>query len=157
MIVLVMGVSGAGKTAIGGRLAERLGFRFIDADDHHPAANVAKMAAGTPLDDADRQPWLEKLNLMVREEANAVLACSALKARYRETLARGVDDFRTVFLKGDASLIRKRLEARKHRYMPASLLDSQLATLEPPVGAIEVDVSNDVDRCVARIVEALKG
>lgn len=155
MIVLLMGVSGAGKTAIGERLAERLGYRFIDADDHHPAQNVAKMASGVPLDDADRQPWLEKLNSMLQDETNAILACSALKARYRETLARGVDDFRTVFLNPDPALVRERLEARKHRYMPASLLASQLATLEPPAGAIEVDVTCDVDACVAKIAEAL--
>ena len=155
MIVLVMGVSGAGKTAIGERLAQRLGFRFIDADDHHPAQNVAKMASGIPLDDADRQPWLEKLNSMLRGETNAVLACSALKARYRETLARGVDDFRTIFLNPDPALVRARLEARKHRYMPASLLASQLATLEPPVEAMEVDVTGDVDACVVKIAKEL--
>jgi gluconokinase len=155
MIVLVMGVSGAGKTAIGERLAARLGFRFIDADDHHPAQNVAKMAAGIPLDDADRRPWLEKLNGLLKNEANAVIACSALKQRYRDLLL-GALDARTVFLKGEASLIRKRLEARKHRYMPASLLDSQFAALEPPIGAIEIDVAEDVDRCVAKIAEALR-
>lgn len=155
MIVLVMGVSGAGKTAIGERLAQRLGFPFIDADDHHPAQNVAKMAAGIPLDDADRQPWLEKLNAMLRVERDAVLACSALKARYREALARGVEDFHTVFLNPDPTLVRARLEARKHRYMPASLLASQLATLEPPVGAIEVDVTGDMEACVEKIRKAL--
>ncbi len=155
MIVLVMGVSGAGKTAIGERLAQRLGLRFIDADDHHPAANVAKMASGIALDDADRRPWLEQLNGLLKAEANAVIACSALKQRYRDVLLGDVDA-RTVFLKGDASLIRKRLEARRHRYMPASLLDSQFAALETPIGAIEVDLSDDVDRCVAKIVEALR-
>jgi gluconokinase len=118
MIVLVMGVSGAGKTAIGERLAQRLGFRFIDADDHHPAENVAKMAAGIPLDDADRAPWLEKLNALLRNEQNAVLACSALKQRYRAALARGMDDFRTVFLNPDPMLLRARLEAAEQPVRP---------------------------------------
>ena len=155
MIVLVMGVSGAGTTAIGERLAKRLGFRFIDADDHHPPENVAKMASGIPLDDADRGPWLGKLNLLLKNEANAVIACSALKQRYRDALLAGAPDARTVYLKGDPGLIRKRLEARKHRYMPASLLDSQFAALEPPADAIEVDVTGEVDACVAKIAKAL--
>lgn len=155
MIILVMGVSGAGKTAIGGRLAQRLGFRFIDADDHHPPENVAKMAAGIPLDDADRKPWLEKLNALLKEENKAILACSALKQSYRGVLSKGVNDFRTVFLNPDPALIRARLEAREHRYMPASLLASQLSTLEAPHDAIEIDVTGDVDACVATIVEAL--
>jgi gluconokinase len=158
MIILVMGVSGAGKTTVGERLAARLGFRFIDADAHHPRQNIAKMAAGCPLDDADRGPWLEALNALLREETDAVLACSALKQRYREILARGIDDFRVVFLTGDAALIGRRLAQRKHPYMPASLLGSQLAALEPPKKAIEVDVAgNDPDRCISRIVEALLG
>ena len=156
MIVLVMGVSGAGKTAIGERLAQRLGFRFIDADDHHPAANVAKMAAGIPLDDADRQPWLEKLNALLRDERSAVLACSALKEKYRNILAEGVRDFRVVHLKGTYEVIHARLAARRHRYMPASLLDSQFAALEAPAGAIEVDVRGSVEDCVERIAGALR-
>jgi gluconokinase len=156
MIVLVMGVSGAGKTAIGERLAARLGLPFIDADDHHPAQNVAKMAAGVPLDDADRAPWLERLNRILLAHGDAVIACSALKQRYRDVLLAGVPEARIVFLKGDPGLIRKRLEARKHRYMPASLLDSQLAALEPPGDAIEIDVAEDADHCASRIVAKLR-
>lgn len=156
MIVLVMGVSGAGKTAIGERLAKRLGFRFIDADDHHPPENVAKMASGIPLDDADRGPWLEKLNQLLRNEADAVIACSALKQAYRDLLRNGITNFRAVFLTGNQDLIAARLAQRKHRYMPASLLSSQFAALEPPTGAIKIDVTDDVERCVARIVEALR-
>ncbi len=159
MIVVLMGVSGAGKTTLGRLLAERLGWRFIDADDHHPQANVAKMAAGVPLDDADRWPWLDRLNRMLLEEKNAVLACSALKEAYRRRLLRGIDAARVVHLRGDKALIAARLAGRKHRYMPASLLDSQFATLEPPRsgerGAIEVDVAGDPEACVARILAAL--
>ena len=156
MIVLVMGVSGAGKTAIGERLAQRLAFPFIDADDHHPAQNVAKMAAGIPLEDADRAPWLGALNRLLLGQRNAVIACSALKQRYRDRLAAGVPDLRVVFLKGDPSVIGERLRARKHRYMPASLLDSQFAALEAPAGAIEVDVRASVDECVEQIAGALR-
>lgn len=156
MIVLVMGVSGAGKTAIGERLAARLGVPFIDADDHHPRQNVAKMAAGIPLDDADRAPWLEALNRILRGHGDAVIACSALKQRYRDALLAGVPDARIVFLNGDRGLIRKRLEARKHRYMPASLLDSQLAALEPPSDAIEIDVAGDPDHCASQVFAAVR-
>ncbi len=154
MIVLVMGVSGAGKTAVGERLAARLGWRFIDADDFHPPANVAKMAAGHPLDDADRAPWLSALNRLLKSEDNAVLACSALKQKYRDALLEGISA-RIAFLHGSKETIGARLAGRKHRYMPASLLDSQLAALEPPRGAIEVDIEADVDAIVEAIAARL--
>jgi gluconokinase len=155
MIVLVMGVSGSGKTTIGERLAANLRARFLDADDFHPAENVAKMAAGTPLTDEDRAPWLARLNETLRGETNAVLACSALKEKYRKTLREGLRDFRIVHLKGNYDFIHARLAARKHRYMPASLLQSQFAALEAPGDAIEVNVADDVEACVAKIAKAL--
>ena len=151
-----MGVSGAGKSTIGEALARKLGWRFIDADDHHPAANVAKMAAGQPLDDEDRWPWLDRLNALVRTEEDAVLACSALKERYRKRLVRGIEEVAWVYLKGDIELIRSRLAGRRHRYMPASLLESQFAALEPPAEAITVDVSAEVAACVAAITDQLQ-
>src|SRR5215213_5067881 len=117
-----MGVAGAGKTTIGTLLSQRLGWRFIDADDHHPAENVAKMASGVPLDDADRWPWLDALNAVLRGEKDAVLACSALKESYRRRLTAGIAEWRLVHLRGSAELLRSRLAARRHRYMPASLL-----------------------------------
>ena len=156
MIAVVMGVSGAGKTAIGEALAHELGWRFIDADEYHPEANVAKMAAGQPLDDEDRWPWLDRLNTVLKEERQAVLACSALKERYRARLARGIGDVEWIYLKGDFDLIRSRLLQRQHRYMPASLLESQFAALEPPARAITVDVSADVPTCVAAIAARLR-
>jgi gluconokinase len=156
VIAVVMGVSGAGKTAIGEALATELGWRFIDADDFHPEANVAKMAAGEPLDDPDRWPWLDRLNAMLRAEEDAVLACSALKERYRARLAKGVGRVEWIYLKGDFDLIRSRLLQRQHRYMPASLLESQFAALEPPARAITVDVSADVVTCVAAIAARLR-
>jgi gluconokinase len=151
-----MGVSGAGKTTIGEALARELGWRFLDADDYHTAANVAQMAAGEPLDDEDRWPWLDRLNSILREEENAVLACSALKERYRRRLAEGIEHLEWVYLKGDFELIHSRLGQRRHRYMPSSLLESQFAALEPPRRAITVDVSTDVASCVAAIAAGLQ-
>jgi gluconokinase len=150
VIVIVMGVSGSGKSTIGALLAERLGWKFLDADEYHPPQNVAKMAAGTPLEDADRWPWLERLNAELRMRPDAVLACSALKQAYREKLCDGLN-CRIVHLRGTFDLLRSRLQERKHRYMPASLLESQFATLEPPAGAIDIDVARPVDECVNAI------
>ena len=155
MIVLVMGVAGVGKTTLGEALARALGARFIDADDYHPPENVAKMRAGVPLDDEDRWPWLKRLNNELKEHRHAVLACSALKEGYRRRLAEGIQDFRIVYLHGSAELIRERMKARRHRYMPAALLDSQLAALEPPVNAIGIDVAAALVDSVAAIVERL--
>lgn len=156
MIVLVMGVSGVGKTTIGEALAAALGARFIDADDYHPPENVAKMKAGIALQDADRWPWLDRLNQELKTPRTAVLACSALKAVYRQRLAQGVEDFRVVYLHGTPGLIRSRMQTRRHRYMPAALLDSQFATLEPPAHAIRIDVSAPLERNIDSIIETLE-
>ena len=155
MIVLLMGVSGAGKTTIGELLAKRLRWRFIDADDYHPPENVAKMAAGIALEDADRWPWLDALNRRLRDEQDAVLACSALKESYRQRLLAGIKDARIVHLHGEKPLVAARLAGRQHRYMPASLLDSQYATLEPPAAAITIDVAGDPQGCVEAIGRAI--
>ena len=151
-----MGVSGCGKSTVGALLAEKLGVEFLDADEFHPPGNVAKMAAGTPLTDADRQPWLELLNGKLRALPDAVLACSALKESYRQILSSEIPDCRFVYLQGRIELIRSRLTGRRHRYMPASLLESQFAALEPPRGAIEVDISQGVEDCVAQIQARLR-
>jgi carbohydrate kinase (thermoresistant glucokinase family) len=157
MIVVVMGVSGSGKTTIGRLLAERLGCEFIEGDDFHPPANVAKMASGIPLEDADRWPWLQRLNEELRRKEDIVLACSALKQAYREALAKDIPAIAFVFLQGGIELIRSRLATRKHRYMPASLLESQFAALEPPRRAIEVDVRESAEECVDSIAARLAG
>lgn len=156
MIVVIMGVTGCGKSTLGALLAQRLGCAFFDGDDFHPPRNVEKMRAGTPLTDADRLPWLELLNGKLKEKGAAVLACSALKQSYRDVLARGIADFRLVHLAGDIELIRSRLAARQHRYMPASLLESQFATLEPPREAIMVDIGEPAERCVEALVGRLR-
>lgn len=163
MRIIIAGVSSSGKTTVAKALAERLGARFLDADDFHPPANVRKMADGVPLEDSDRWPWLDRLNAELRKAAAdnkwVVLACSALKAVYRDRLAAGVRDLRLVMLTGSRELLAARAAARKHRYMPASLLDSQLATLEPlrPGEGWEVDVTPPVEAVVAEIEERLKG
>lgn len=160
MIVVVMGVSGAGKTTVGAALAAEKGWDFLDADDFHPPENVAKMAAGTPLTDADRRPWLDRLNgeLRAREAggASAVLACSALKESYRTRLMDGLAGARLVYLNGTFEAISARLEKRRHRYMPASLLRSQFDTLEPPAGALEVDAMLALPEAVRGIAQALQ-
>ena len=159
MVVVLMGVSGAGKTEIGTRLAEVLGGTFVEGDDYHPPANVEKMRSGVPLDDADRRPWLETLSREIGAWLDAgktvVLACSALKQRYRDILKAGRPGVRFVHLKGDEDLIRERLEHRRGHYMPASLLDSQLAALEEPADAITVGIDAPPDAIVAEIRAAL--
>jgi carbohydrate kinase (thermoresistant glucokinase family) len=159
MIVVVMGVSGAGKTTVGNALAESLGWEFLDADDFHPDANVAKMASGRPLEDADRWPWLERLNaeLIAREAkgADAVLACSALKEAYRRKLMANLRAARLVHLLGGFDAISARVQERRHKYMPASLLQSQFDTLEPPANALAVDATLDIPEAVRRIAADL--
>ncbi len=144
MQVVVMGVTGVGKTTVGRLIARRLGARFVDADDFHPPENVAKMRAGTPLDDADRQPWLAALNAHLRATGrhgdSLVLACSALKSAYRERLREGLPELRFVHLVGARELIAERLGARSGHYMNPALLDSQFATLESPADALRLDI-----------------
>jgi len=159
MIVVVMGVCGCGKTTVGEALAAATGWPFFDADGFHPPANVAKMAAGIPLTDLDRAPWLDRLaaemGAIERAGGSAVLACSALKAAYRERLAIA-GDVRFVHLKGDRATIASRVAARTGHYMPAALVDSQFAALEPPADAIDIDVVLPVADQVAAIRRRLQ-
>jgi gluconokinase len=159
MIVVLMGVTGSGKSTIGTLLAQRTGAIFADGDDYHPAANKAKMAAGHPLTDEDRQPWLEALNRVMRgwfEAAQSgVLACSALKETYRDTLSVGIPEgeLRFVWLDGPKALIAKRLAGRHHEFMNSNLLESQFATLELPADALRIEVDRDPEEIVDQILE----
>ena len=159
MIVALMGVSGCGKTTVGRALAAELHWPLVEADEFHPQANIAKMAAGVPLTDTDRWPWYDRLVAELRRyslaRTDVVLACSALKQAYRDRLAQA-GDVRFVYLKGDARTIEPRLARRKGHFMPPTLLPSQFATLEEPPDAIVVDIAQPVAAQVAAIWCALQ-
>jgi gluconokinase len=161
--LIVMGVSGSGKSTIAVALAERLGWTFEDGDRFHPASNVAKMSAGHPLTDEDRWPWLQaiadEIDRISRNNGHVVIACSALKRAYRDLLVHGRDDVRIVFLDGTMALIADRLARRKDHFMPPGLLDSQFKTLEPPQAnelAITVSIDAPVEVIVQNIVAQLQ-
>jgi len=157
--LVLMGVSGCGKTSVGQRLSQVLGWPFFDGDDFHPKANVDKMAAGIPLSDDDRTPWLANLHDLIAEHLAAgkslLLACSALKQTYRDQLAE--DNPGTVFvvLRGDFDLIFGRMQARTGHYMKAGMLRSQFTTLEEPAEALTVDIDQDLDKIVKEIIYLL--
>ena len=161
MILVLMGVSGIGKTTIGRLIAARTGWIFEDADDYHSEANRAKMASGTPLTDADRLPWLRTLHDRMAEhlaaDRSAVLACSALRAMAREQLQRDLPagSMRFVLLHAPAALIAERIQARQHQYMNPNLLPSQLATLEEPEEAWRVSVEGTPEQAVEQILTHL--
>jgi len=161
--LVVMGVSGSGKSTIGEKLAERLGWAFEDGDRFHPPSNVAKMSAGHPLTDEDRQPWLQaiadEIDRVCRAGEYAVIACSALKRAYRDILVHGRDDVRIIFLDGTQDLIAARLVARKGHFMPPGLLASQFRTLEPPANSenpVTVPIDAPVETIVDNIVRQLR-
>ena len=154
---IVMGVSGCGKSSVGKALAKQLGWDFYDADDFHPPENVAKMASGTPLNDSDRVPWLASLHDLISSSLKAdrpgVLACSALKERYRQQLLDGNPNVRIVYLKGSFNLIWSRMEKRTDHYMKPHMLKSQFNALEEPTDALTMDISASVDEIVREILE----
>jgi len=158
-----MGVSGCGKSTLGALLAERLGWPFEDGDGFHPAANVEKMRAGTPLTDDDRRPWLDAIAARIaaarKEGRGVVIACSALRRAYRDRLRDGHADLRFLHLTGDPALIMARQAARTGHYMPASLIASQFATLEPPdteADVIDLDIEPEPPTILDRAVAALR-
>lgn len=153
---IIMGVSGCGKTNVGQFLAAQLGWDFYDADDFHPPQNIAKMAKGIPLNDSDRAPWLAALHDLISSslEKNrpGVLACSALKERYRQQLLKDNADVQLVYLKGSYDLIWSRMSARKDHYMKPEMLQSQFETLEEPENALTIDISMPVEEIVREIL-----
>lgn len=164
MIIIVMGVSGCGKSAVGSRLAELLNAHYAEGDQFHSKANIEKMRSGTPLNDDDRWPWLNAIAKAIddwrTQGHDAVVACSALKRAYRKILASGYDDVTFVHLKGSMELIASRMAKRKHEYMPATLLQSQFDTLEPPdektENAIAVDITPPPEAIVATVLDRLR-
>lgn len=162
MIVVVMGVSGSGKSTVAVRLAERLGWPCQEGDALHPPENVAKMQSGTPLDDADRLPWLRRIAEVIddwrRAGRSGIVTCSALKRRYRDIIVGTRPDVRLLYLAGSREVIAQRLRGRRGHFMPPSLLDSQFAALEVPSqdeNPIVIDVALPVEAMVARIVAQL--
>src|SRR5215469_15583493 len=159
MIVVIMGVAGSGKSTVGELLATELHWTFLDGDSLHPPANVEKMTHGIPLTDVDRAPWLAAVHARIVESfqrgAHLVIACSALKQRYRNTLDSGVT-ITWVYLKGSYELILERLQHRQHHFMKPQMLVSQFADLEEPANAIVIDVAEDPTVAVGEIASALK-
>ncbi|WP_395245004.1 gluconokinase [Agromyces sp. MMS24-K17] len=158
--ILVMGVSGSGKSTVGAAIAAALGASFVDGDDLHPPANVAKMAGGSPLDDADREPWLDRVGETLAGGASVVVACSALKRRYRDRIRAIAPGTVTIALDGGRDLLASRLGARVDHFMPAALLDSQLAALESlaadePGAIVPIDVTPD--EVVSAALAAIRG
>jgi gluconokinase len=158
-VLVVMGVSGSGKSTVGAAVAQRLRVPFADADDFHPPANIAKMTAGEALDDDDRYPWLEAIGRwLVAHPEGGVMSCSALKRKYRDQLRRHLPDVEFLHLEGSREVITRRQASRPGHFMPASLLSSQFATLEPlepDEHGVVIDVDQSVDRIVDEYVDTL--
>jgi len=159
MVYVVMGVSGCGKTTVGKLLAKEKEIPFFDADNFHPEDNIQKMQAGLPLNDDDREPWLNILSEKIREwndESGAVLACSALKKSYRNTLKSETSDVTFIWLDGSYDLIKSRMQNRVGHYMPPGLLQSQFDALEPPSHAVKISIDQSPDSILSDIIQNLK-
>ncbi|HET9834790.1 MAG TPA: gluconokinase [Rhodanobacteraceae bacterium] len=163
-MLVIMGVSGSGKSTVGDALATRMGWPYTEGDAFHPQANIAKMAAGKPLDDADRQPWLaaiaDWMDVQAQAKQPGVIGCSALKRRYRDFLRKNRPQVWFLYLRVPRGILQRRLETRHHEYMPPSLLDSQLATLEEPASdeprCIALDAADGVQSTLAAALQAVR-
>lgn len=160
LVIYIMGVSGSGKTTVGKKLSAKTGIPFFDGDDFHNSSNREKMAAGHPLNDEDRQEWLHRINDLAKDQLKnkgAIIACSALKEKYRTILEEGIiAPVIWIFLQGSYELIHKRMEARTGHFMPPALLASQFETLEVPSEALIVDISAGPDQIVESLVKKLQ-
>jgi carbohydrate kinase (thermoresistant glucokinase family) len=158
-VIYIMGVAGSGKTTIGQKLSAVTGIPFFDADDFHPPANKEKMKAGQPLNDDDRKGWLASINELAKDQSEkhgAIIACSALKEKYRTELSGGIKvPVHWILLQGSFEMIQERMKARKEHFMPASLLQSQFDTLETPANAIVMDIQSNPDEIVAAILRKI--
>ncbi|PWC12015.1 gluconate kinase [Brenneria roseae subsp. americana] len=162
--IIIMGVSGCGKSSVGAAIANALGAKFIDGDDLHPRANIQKMASGHPLDDNDRAPWLERLNdaaySLRHKNEIGLIVCSALKRRYRDRLREDNPDMIFLYMKGSFEVILERLKARAGHFMPTDLLKSQFEALEEPAAdetdVIAIDIDGSFDQVVDRGIKALR-
>jgi gluconokinase len=156
--LIIMGVSGSGKTSVGEALAKELGWPFFDGDSFHPEANVKKMSAGIPLNDDDRKPWLERLHDLMKgqleEGKSVIIGCSALKESYRHIL-RGNLNVRFVYLEGSFELIMERMQKRKDHFMKATMLESQFETLEVPKDAITVSIADPIEVIIQKVIQHL--
>lgn len=157
MLIIVMGVSGSGKSTIGKGIAERLNLPFYEGDEYHPQKNIEKMSNGIPLNDRDRTPWLKTINRVLIDESKhgAVFTCSALKKSYRVMLSASIEKMNWVFLHGSREVIKKRMDERKGHFMKAELLDSQFSILEEPEDAIRVDVQKDPTTMINNVIRQL--
>jgi carbohydrate kinase (thermoresistant glucokinase family) len=154
--LVVMGVSGCGKTTLAKALAQSLDLNFMEGDDFHPQANVDKMSSGVPLNDEDRKPWLEKINEEIQKQSGVVVSCSALKEVYREILSRDIDELIFIHLDGSFDLIYNRMQQRSNHFMPVELLKSQFDTLENPKNAIVINIDQSMEDILKEAIEKLK-
>lgn len=156
MVYVIYGVSGCGKSTVAKLLSDKLALPFYDADDYHPQANIDKMTQGSPLNDNDRQPWLERLAKLINDDNGCVLACSALKEKYRKTLAKGPNKIQWIHLEGEFDVIADRMKLRGKHFMKAEMLQSQFDTLEKAKYGVHIDIQNTPEKIVNNIIDKIK-
>ena len=155
-LFVLMGVSGSGKSLIGKKLAYTLGWNFFDGDAFHPQENINKMKNGIPLNDEDRAPWLQSINLHMKEQSkSSIYACSSLKSKYRKILSENIQDLQFIYLKGTIDIIHQRLQSRSNHFMPIDLLQSQFDDLEEPQNALSIDITKSPSEIISNIIQRI--